>query len=341
MVENSLLPTLVITSGDPAGIGPEITLKALAQFQSDQRFSLVVLGDANWLQFVNKLLGEPCQIKVVESIEKAQPFSAGCVQVLHHPVVNEPMLGTLDVANAAYVVELLKQAHHLATNQSNTAIVTAPVHKGVINDAGIVFTGHTEFFADASRVEKVVMLLASNQMRMALATTHCPLNKVSELLSSESLTQVLSIYVSSLHKQGITKPKITVLGLNPHAGEGGHLGTEEIEVITPVLNKLSHLNATLIGPVSADTAFSKDKMAATDGYLAMFHDQGLPVIKALSFGECTNVTLGLPYIRTSVDHGTALDRAADLNASCDSMRYAIEYALNALNSKSTLSVKPS
>ena len=248
--------------------------------------------------------------------------------IIHHiPVSVDVIPGELNPANAHYVLDCLRSAVTAIQAGDCDAMVTGPVHKGVINQAGIPFTGHTEFLAELSDTQQVVMMLMADQLRVALATTHLPLKAVCEAITTDRLTRIIHI----LHKDlctrfGIQQPRISVCGLNPHAGEGGHLGTEEIEVISPVLESLRLEGFLLNGPLPADTAFTPKWMTETDAYLAMYHDQGLPVLKYVGFGRAVNITLGLPFVRTSVDHGTALELAGSGQASPASLYAAIEAA---------------
>jgi 4-hydroxythreonine-4-phosphate dehydrogenase len=243
------------------------------------------------------------------------------------------LAGELNPANSRYVLDTLQTALEGSLKGDFDAIVTAPVHKGVINEAGHSFSGHTEFFADGAGVAKVVMMLATHTLRVALATTHLPLNAVSDAITRESLTEVIRITDQSLRQQfGIATPRIAVCGLNPHAGEGGYLGREEIDTIQPVIDRLSEQGIAVSGAWPADTIFNQDKLANYDVVLAMYHDQGLPVLKHHGFGKAVNVTLGLPFIRTSVDHGTALDLAGTGKASATSLQAAVDMALFMANS---------
>jgi 4-hydroxythreonine-4-phosphate dehydrogenase len=236
--------------------------------------------------------------------------------------------GQLDAANSRYVVRTLEYAIDGCVNGDFGAVVTAPVHKGIINDAGIPFTGHTEFFAERTGTAQVVMMLATEQLRVALATTHLPLSEVSRHITADGLRTTLEILHRDLREKfGFAIPRILVLGLNPHAGEGGHLGREEIDVIEPCLAKLRAQGMLLTGPLPADTAFTPKHLDACDAVLAMYHDQGLPVLKYQGFGRAVNITLGLPVIRTSVDHGTALDLAGSGKADASSLRCALDLAL--------------
>ncbi len=324
------IPVIAITSGEPSGIGVEVTLKAL---QQPFNAKIVVLGDADWLEQVNQLGQLNCQITTIDSIDECASHQAGIVQVLHTPTALPPKLGELSQQNAHYVCQLLQQAHQMAIDGQINAIVTAPVHKGIINDAGVAFTGHTEFFAEQSGSQQVVMMLTCAKMSVALATTHLPLSQVAQAITAPLLEKIIRVCVSGLHRLGITTPRIKVLGLNPHAGEQGHLGEEELTTITPVINACQNLRADITGPYPADTAFSQSNLDTSDLFLAMYHDQGLPVIKFAGFGESANVTLGLPYIRTSVDHGTALDIAEQFNASSNSMEFALNYAIKSANQR--------
>jgi 4-hydroxythreonine-4-phosphate dehydrogenase len=237
--------------------------------------------------------------------------------------------GILNKKNAHYVLASLQKALEGCLTKQFDAVVTAPVHKSIINDAGVDFTGHTEFFADGANVQQVVMMLATPELRVALATTHLPLNKVSEAITQQSLTRIIEIINTSLQQQaGIPHPRIAVCGLNPHAGEDGHLGREEIDIISPVIERLSQQGIDLSGPWPADTIFVADKLTRYDVVLAMYHDQGLPVLKHQGFGKAVNVTLGLPFIRTSVDHGTALDLAGTGKANIGSLQAAVDMAVD-------------
>ena len=235
--------------------------------------------------------------------------------------------GTLDPGNAEYVLDTLREATSQILAGHAAAMVTGPVHKGVINDAGIAFSGHTEFLAELAGVDRVVMMLVAGGLRVALATTHLPLRAVPEAVTAAGLRETLRIIQHDLTSRfGIVRPRIAVLGLNPHAGEGGHLGSEEIDIIEPVVVELKTEGMRLDGPLPADTAFVPRYLERFDAVLAMYHDQGLPVLKHAGFGHAVNVTLGLPFIRTSVDHGTALDLAGTGKADSGSMNAAIELA---------------
>lgn len=254
--------------------------------------------------------------------------------VWHQATAETVEAGKLNAANGAYVLKMLSSALESCQQGVFDAMVTAPVHKGIINEAGIAFTGHTEFLAEQTNTPQVVMMLVGGGMRVALATTHLALSKVSAAITQASLTNTIRILHSDLvHKFGIANPRIMVAGLNPHAGEGGYLGDEEITTISPVLENLRAEGMNLIGPMPADTMFSQKNIAQTDAFLAMYHDQGLAVLKHASFGEGVNVTLGLPIIRTSVDHGTALDRAGKGNIEIGSLLAAIDLAIELAHTK--------
>ncbi|MEQ9465359.1 MAG: 4-hydroxythreonine-4-phosphate dehydrogenase PdxA [Haliea sp.] len=326
------VPRIAITAGEPAGIGPDIVAMIA---QDSWAAELLVIADPDLLRDRARQLGLPLQLRVIDLTATPHSLPPGTVGILPNGGESRaPRLaagvepGVLDTANAPYVVEALQSAVDGCRRGYFQAMVTAPVQKSVINDAGIPFSGHTEFLAEKTGTAKVVMLLAAGQLRVALATTHLPLAQVPAAITAESLTATLQILHADLvRKFGIARPCIAVLGLNPHAGEGGHLGREEIEVISPVLDRLRGEGMNLLGPLPADTAFSPKLLEQADAYLAMFHDQGLPVLKYAGFGNAVNITLGLPIVRTSVDHGTALDLAGTGKASDGSLRAALELAI--------------
>jgi 4-hydroxythreonine-4-phosphate dehydrogenase len=304
------LPTIAVTSGEPAGIGPDICLR-LAERTWPAR--LVVLGDSKLLVARAAQLG----------------LDAGRIEIRHIPLQKSAPAGRLDAANARYVLGMLDAALAGCVGGEYAAMVTAPVHKGVINDAGIPFSGHTEYLAEHTGTPRVVMMLAGAGLRVALATTHLPLKDVAAAITRDDLETTLRILHADLrNKFGIAAPRILVAGLNPHAGEGGHMGREEIEVIAPVLDKLRAEGMNLVGPLPADTLFTRNVLAGSDAQLAMYHDQGLGVLKYAAFDEGINVTLGLPVIRTSVDHGTALDLAGTGRASPQSLFAAVDAAID-------------
>jgi 4-hydroxythreonine-4-phosphate dehydrogenase len=316
-------PTLALTAGEPAGIGLDLCAQIA---QRDLPCKLVVIADRELLRERARLLQLPLELTDYLP-EVAVEHKAGRLQVLHVPL-NEPAIpGKLDPANARYVLETLGRAVAGCSGGEFAAMVTAPVHKGVINDAGIAFTGHTEYLSQLTR-SQVVMMLVGGGIRVTLATTHLPLKDVAAAITRESLERKLRIIQRDLSTRfGIARPRIAVAGLNPHAGESGHLGREEIDIIIPVLDKLRAEGMQLIGPLAADTLFNPSQLQNYDCIFAMYHDQGLPVLKHASFGTGINVTLGLPFIRTSVDHGTALELAATGRADPGSLLAAIELAV--------------
>jgi 4-hydroxythreonine-4-phosphate dehydrogenase len=317
---------IALTPGEPAGIGPEICV-ALAQ--QPQPIELVAVADPALLQERAALSGLPLVLRTLKPGNPPQATRAGELCILPVPLRTAARCGQLDSRNAAYVLETLDHAIQGCIANTFDALVTGPVHKGVINDAGVTFTGHTEYLAQATHTAHVVMLLAAGSLRVALATTHVPLAQVSGLITPQLLERVIRILHNDLQARfGIAQPRIKVCGLNPHAGEGGHLGREEIDIITPTLRKLGAAGITLDGPVPADTAFTPDSIRQADAILAMYHDQGLPVLKHVGFGRAVNITLGLPVIRTSVDHGTALDLAGSGRADCGSLHAALETAMH-------------
>ena len=284
-----------------------------------------MLGDVDVLRARAAQLGIAVDFVSGDAIPAHQP---GALHVHHVPVAAPVTAGALDSHNSAHVLALLDAALEGCLNGSYHAMVTAPVHKGVINDAGFAFTGHTEYLADCSGTRKVVMMLAGGGLRVALATTHLPLREVADAITPALLDEVIRILVADLHnKFGIARPRILVAGLNPHAGESGHLGREEIDIIEPALERLRGEGMDLVGPLPADTLFSRIRHESCDAVLAMYHDQGLPVLKYASFGAGVNITLGLPFIRTSVDHGTALNLAGSGNAEVGSLLTAIDVAM--------------
>ncbi|HSJ81840.1 MAG TPA: 4-hydroxythreonine-4-phosphate dehydrogenase PdxA [Thiobacillus sp.] len=316
------LPVLALTAGEPAGIGPDLCI-ALSQQALPCRIS--VLGDADVLRARAAQLGIAVDFVSGDSVPAHRP---GALHVRHLPVAVPVGAGVLDARNSAHVLALLDAALEGCLNGSYHAMVTAPVHKAVINDAGFAFTGHTEYLADHSGTKQVVMMLAGGGLRVALATTHLPLRAVADAITPALLDEVIRILHADLQgKFGIAQPRILVAGLNPHAGEAGHLGREEIDTIEPVLERLRGEGMNLVGPLPADTLFSRIRVEPCDAVLAMYHDQGLPVLKYASFGAGVNITLGLPFIRTSVDHGTALDLAGTGRAEVGSLLAAIEVAL--------------
>lgn len=322
-IESDMLP-LYITSGEPAGIGPDICL-SLAD-RVDKR-PIVVLADKNLLEQRAQLLNLPIQL-----IEyQGQSFSSeqGQLYIEHLPLNQDVVLGVLNPQNANYVLEQLRRSAEYAMSGKSVGVATAPVQKSVINEAGIAFSGHTEFYQEFANVARVVMMLATKKLRVALVTTHLPLRAVADAITAERLHQVIDILLHDLKsKFKIEHPRILVCGLNPHAGEDGYLGMEEIEVINPVLESYQAQGINISLTLPADTLFTPDHLKDADAVLAMYHDQGLPVLKSQGFGEAINITLGLPFIRTSVDHGTALSLAGSGLAKSSSLHVAVDLALD-------------
>ncbi len=316
---------IVITPGEPAGIGPDLVL-ALAK--QDWPVELVVCANSQLMQQRAKQLGLSVELLTYQPEQPATPQAAGTLTILDFPLAETVEAGVLNAANGGYVIDTLHAAGEMVLNGNVAAIVTGPVHKGIINRAGIPFSGHTEFFAQQSNTPYVVMMLATEGLRVALATTHIPLAYVAKAITRERLTKVISILDQDLkQKFGIKNPKIYVCGLNPHAGEDGHLGREELDVISPTLEELRSTGINLVGPLPADTLFQPKYLNEADAVLAMYHDQGLPVLKYKGFGRSVNISLGLPLIRTSVDHGTALDLAATGKADPGSLFHAVNQAI--------------
>jgi 4-hydroxythreonine-4-phosphate dehydrogenase len=300
--------------------------------QQERSVPIVVMADPELLEQRAVQLGLPLQLTEY-SVAGEVVSAPGQVTVLPVPLRVPSRAGRLSPANAAYVLELLQQATRGCLEGRFSALVTAPIHKGIINDAGIPFTGHTEFLAQLTNTDRVVMMLATEGLRVALATTHLPLSEVSRAITPALLEQVITILHRELIQRfAIARPRILVCGLNPHAGEGGHLGSEEIEIIEPVLEQLRGSGMQLFGPLPADTLFTPRYLEKADAVLAMYHDQGLPVLKHMGFGRAVNITLGLPIIRTSVDHGTALELAGTGKAETGSLEYAIQVAVGMAHS---------
>ncbi|MGH8352714.1 MAG: 4-hydroxythreonine-4-phosphate dehydrogenase PdxA [Pseudomonas sp.] len=314
-----------LTPGEPAGIGPDLCL-LLAQHA--QPHPLIVIASRDLLAERAACLGLAVQLlPVTPAAWPDAPAPAGSLYLWDTPLRAAVEPGQLNKANAAYVLETLTRAGQGCLDGHFAGMITAPVHKGVINDAGIAFSGHTEFLAELTQAQQVVMLLATRGLRVALVTTHLPLKDVAAAITVERLERVTRILHADLvSKFGIAQPRILVCGLNPHAGEGGHLGREEIDVIEPTLERLRGEGLELIGPLPADTLFTPKHLEHCDAVLAMYHDQGLPVLKYKGFGAAVNVTLGLPIIRTSVDHGTALDLAGSGRIDTGSLQVALETA---------------
>jgi 4-hydroxythreonine-4-phosphate dehydrogenase len=335
-------PRLVITSGEPAGIGPDICLAIAAR---EWPCDLVVAGDIELLRERAQQLRLSIRLLPYVTSTIVPIHQPGTLRVLHVPTAVRVRPGTLDPANARYVLNLLDAAAQGCLSGEFDAMVTAPVQKSVINDAGVPFSGHTEYLAERTGGSHPVMMLATDTLRVALATTHLPLQDVSGAITSDLLTRVIRIIDHDLRKRfGIATPRILVCGLNPHAGEAGHLGREEIEVISPTLKRLRQEGLQLVGPAPADTAFTPHMLQQADAVLAMFHDQGLPVIKFAGFGDVVNITLGLPIVRTSVDHGTALSLAgtgeADASSLGKSIQVAMQMALRSPHAPTPQTIRP-
>ncbi|AMO57667.1 4-hydroxythreonine-4-phosphate dehydrogenase [Endozoicomonas montiporae] len=319
---------LIITSGEPAGIGPDLCLILASQSLPVQ---LVIAADPELLSQRARQLDLNVTLTTFNP-EDRQPAKAGELLVAPFSLSQPCLTGQTNPANGQYVLDILSYAVQGCMDGLFDGMVTGPVHKEVINNAGVPFTGHTEFLAEQTQTHKVVMMLATEGLRVALATTHLPLSEVADAITPDSLEEVIRILNADLvNKFGIIEPEVLVCGLNPHAGEGGHLGMEEIEVIIPVLDKLRREGMNLKGPLPADTLFNPNYLASADAVLAMYHDQGLPVLKYKGFGKAVNITLGLPVVRTSVDHGTALDLAGTGQASPDSLLTAIDYAMQMIS----------
>lgn len=311
---------LAITAGEPSGIGPDLCLQL-----AGHAHPLVVIADKSVLQQRAAQLGIDVSL---HDYSTTTPHVAGKLSVLHISVRQPVSASKLDQQNAAYVLKTLDRALQGCVSGEFAGMITAPVHKGIINDAGIPFTGHTEYLAEQTNTPLVVMMLAGGGMRVALATTHLPLREVADAITQPLLEDILRILNRDLQRRfGIAHPRILVAGLNPHAGEGGHLGREELDVMIPVLNRLRAEGMNVSEPLPADTLFAAHRLRECDAVLAMYHDQGLPVLKHSSFGEGVNITLGLPIIRTSVDHGTALELAGTGKANVGSLLEAIKVAI--------------
>ena len=315
---------IALTSGEPAGIGPDLCVQLA---QNEQSCELVIIADPDRLMQCAKQLNLPLTLVPFDPSKKPQIQNAGSLKVLAVSQKQATESGQLSATNSAYVVETIRIATQGCLNQLFDAMVTAPVHKGIINDAGIPFSGHTEFIADITGGHPV-MMLATPGLRVALATTHLPLSEVSQSITAKTLGQVITCLDTDLRRHfSIKNTSILVCGLNPHAGENGYLGREEIDIIEPTVDRLKKQGINLQGPLPADTLFTPPFLQKADAILAMYHDQGLPVLKHMGFGHSVNITLGLPIIRTSVDHGTALDLAGTGQAKLGSLRYAIETAI--------------
>jgi 4-hydroxythreonine-4-phosphate dehydrogenase len=325
---------LAITAGEPAGIGPDLCIQLA---QHEQSAELIVIADPVMLEQRAALLGLPLQINTFDPDQpftSAQNNSTGQLTVLPVSCNRDVHCGQPDPENATYVLETLRQAVQGCQDGIFDAMVTAPVHKGVINDAGFEFTGHTEYLQQLTGTGQVVMMLATTGLRVALVTTHLPLSRVCKAVTAPTIERVLRIVHEELrHSFAIANPRLLVCGLNPHAGEGGHLGHEDEQIIVPVLERLRRVDMQLLGPLPADTIFIPKYLDNADAVIAMYHDQGLPVLKYKGFGNAVNITLGLPFIRTSVDHGTAIDLAGSGLADASSLNTAIQTAIEMLGNQ--------
>ena len=316
-------PVLAVTPGEPAGIGPEILLRFHQKYPG---FRVLAVADPGLLKQTASTLAFDITIREWQPGAKVAAGELVCLPV---SLAAPARPGQLNPLNAPYVLDTLRSAVGLLRDGHAAALVTGPIHKGVINESGFPFSGHTEFLANLAGVPQVVMMLAAPGLRVALVTTHLPLREVADAINPEKLEAVIRITQSALREQfGIRQPRLQILGLNPHAGEGGHLGHEEDDIIFPVIERLRAQGMILEGPVPADTAFNPPRIANCDAVVAMYHDQGLPVLKHMGFGRAVNITLGLPFIRTSVDHGTALDLAGSGKASIGSLHQAALAAAN-------------
>jgi 4-hydroxythreonine-4-phosphate dehydrogenase len=318
------VPRIALTPGEPAGIGPDLCIQLV---QQDLPCEIVVIASPQLLEERARQLGLPLQIMEFDSAMPAAAQTAGIIRVLPVELAEPAQCGQLNPANSRYVLKTITKATRGCMDAVFDAMVTGPLHKGIINDAGLPFSGHTEFIASITGGHPV-MMLATPGLRVALATTHLPLSEVSSAITHTRLRMVIRILDHDLRARfDITNPKIVVCGLNPHAGENGHLGREEIEIIEPVLDSFRKQGLNLQGPLPADTLFTAKYLNSADAVLAMYHDQGLPVLKYVGFGRAVNITLGLPIIRTSVDHGTALELAGTGKADLGSLQFALQNAL--------------
>ena len=319
-----------ISPGDPAGIGPEITLKSLKNL--DKRHRFVIAGDTQYIENLSKSL--KLGLEFISYGGSKTESNSKVIEVIDIPLKEKPVLGFSSVNNAKYILEVLATcAEHCLDNTKNI-LVTGPINKETISASGTDFSGHTEFLAEQAKIVSPLMLMANDKIKIGLATTHVPIKKVSESITEDLIFNKLEVLGQGL-KRLLKKEhlKICVLGLNPHAGEGGYIGTEESTTILKGIKKYDKKEVIVDGPISADTAFSEKNLSHYDAFLAMFHDQGMIPAKILGFGRTLNITLGLPYLRISVDHGTALDIASDMNADFSSMKLALETALASLNEK--------
>ncbi|MFA6052749.1 MAG: 4-hydroxythreonine-4-phosphate dehydrogenase PdxA [Methylobacter sp.] len=331
MATSQSIPRIALTPGEPAGIGPDLCIQLA---QQNLPCEIIAIASPQLLEDRARQLGLPIRIKEFDGAAPATAQTARCLTVLPVELAEPVQCGQLNPANSRYVLKTITKATKGCMDKVFDAMVTAPVHKGIINDAGLPFTGHTEYIAGITGGHPV-MMLATPGLRVALVTTHLPLSEVSQAITHTRLRTVIRILDQDLRTRfGIENPKILVCGLNPHAGENGHLGREEIEIIEPVLEGLRKQGLNLHGPLPADTLFTAKYLDSADAVLAMYHDQGLPVLKHMGFGQAVNITLGLPVIRTSVDHGTALDLAGTGKAEIGSLEFALQTALTMASNNS-------
>ena len=315
---------IAVTPGEPAGIGPDL---AVISVQKKLAKNLLFFADPDLIRSRAKLLN--IELKVVESDSEVKN---GEINIYPIESNHSFIPGELKVSSAEYVLNSIDLAIDFNLKNKSEALITGPIHKGIINQAGIPFTGHTEYLEKKTSSKKTVMMLATDNLRVALATTHLPLSEVPENINHESLRQTITVIHNSLVQFGINNPKILVCGLNPHSGEDGYLGHEEIEIINPLIQDMNKEGFNLLGSVSADTAFTPESLKGVDVVLSMFHDQGLPVLKTLGFKRAINITLGLPFIRTSVDHGTAINLAGTDQVNSGSFEYVLDYTEGVIKS---------
>ncbi|URJ24048.1 4-hydroxythreonine-4-phosphate dehydrogenase PdxA [Blochmannia endosymbiont of Camponotus sp.] len=328
--KNKLSRRIVVTTGEPAGIGPDIIIMSA---QKEWPVELVVCADPNLLLDRAKQINLPLRLRSYHSKKITSPCMPGELSILKMLLPQKTVPGQLNINNNNYVIDTLKRASQGCLNGEFSALVTGPIHKAILNRGNIAFSGHTEFLSQINKCKTTVMMLSNSKLRVALATTHIPILSVPKMITQKSLCDTISILAQGLKKYfGVLHPKIYICGLNPHSGESGYIGQEEINIIIPALNILKKtVDCELIGPLSADTIFQKKYIQHADVILAMYHDQGLPVLKYSGFGQSVNITLGLPFIRTSVDHGTALELSGKGTALPDSMIMAITVAIKMMN----------
>ncbi len=326
MISDPDKPKILVTSGEPAGIGPDLVIQLN---QVNHKYDITVIADADLLTQRANQLSIPTSLFNIDEFKNGKKPSNSDLKIIDLKLKTKVTAGIPDTNNANYILEMLDIACHQCLTGNYAAIVTTPIQKSVINDAGISFTGHTEYLAEKCGAKYPVMLLSCPRLKVALVTTHLPVKEVPAAITADKLNKVLRIVHNDfINRFGINKPRIAVCGLNPHAGENGHLGKEEELIIKPVINKFNSDGHNVVGPIPADTAFRPEQIDQYDVFICMYHDQGLPVLKALGFGEAVNITLGLPIIRTSVDHGTALDLAGTGKAHIDSLMAAVDMAAN-------------